>query len=173
VGAKILIDVTPYEECVCRKGANTHDLCEAVLTFSEQGKKVKLVLHPGEEAKALVLDGCVFQDDQLKCDGLFLLRTRNKNFAILVELKGAYEISHAFKQLAYVKKSRKEYRDLVKRFQKDGTGQLIEKTFIVSNGMLSKPEHESLENLHGIRVARVLHCEATTPIPDVRQYLLR
>lgn len=123
-----MINVAPFEHCLCQKMGNTLDLCDAVLTFCEKGKKVKLEIRQNEEAKALVLDGCVFQDNELKCDGLFLFRSGNKKFA--------------------------------------------EKAFIVSNGMLSKPERESLENQHGIRVREVLHCEATTPVPDLRQYLL-
>ncbi|MFZ4524571.1 MAG: hypothetical protein ACOYOE_03245 [Chlorobium sp.] len=147
---------------------NTLDLCDAVLTFSEKGKKVKLVPRNDEEAKALVLDGCVFQDKLARCDGMFLLRSGNKKVIILVELKGAHDIPHAFEQLAYVQKYREEYRLIVDRFRKDGTGQLVEKAFIISNGMLSKPDREREEKKHGIRVREVLHCEATSPVPDLR-----
>ncbi len=171
MGAKEMINVAPFEHCLCQKMGNTLDLCDAVLTFCEKGKKVKLEIRQNEEAKALVLDGCVFQDNELKCDGLFLFRSGNKKFAVLVELKGAHDIPHAFEQIAHVKRCRTEYREMVERFQSDGVGQLVEKAFIVSNGMLSKPERESLENQHGIRVREVLHCEATTPVPDLRQYL--
>ena len=171
MGAKILIDVNPFEECVCCKMPNNYDLCQDILTFSEKGKKVRLVIRPGEEAKALVLDGCVFKDNKLKCDGLFLFQKGNKKFALLVELKGAHNIAHAFQQLAYVQKSRKEYLQLVDRFQRDGVGKLTEKAFIVSNGQLTKTEQESLENQYGIRVTSVLLCEATSPIPDLSKYL--
>jgi hypothetical protein len=168
-----LIDVFPYEECVCLKMNNTHELCEARLTFSEQGKKIKLSIRNDEEAKALVLDGCVFKDDLPKCDGMFLWRCGNKKFAILVELKGAHHIPHAFGQLSYVKNSRKEYRKLVELFRKNGPGQLYEKAFIISNGMLDKPSLEHLENKFAIRVNALVHCEATSPIPDLRPYLMQ
>ena len=88
-----MIDVTPFEECVCRKMPNNYDLCQDILTFSEKGKKVRLVIRPGEEANALVLDGCVFKDNKLKCDGLFLFQKGNKKFALLVELKGTKIVS--------------------------------------------------------------------------------
>jgi hypothetical protein len=47
----------------------------------------------------------------------------------------------------------------------------IERAFIVSNGFLTKPEKEKLENQHRIRVEAILHCEGATPVPDLRQYL--
>lgn len=166
-----MIDVAPYEHCVCRGMGNRLALCDGALIFSEQGKKVRLAVKSGEEAKALVLDGCVFMDNKLKCDGLFLYRGATKKVAMLVELKGASEIPHAFKQLAYVRRSRPEYRQLIDQFAADGAGQVIEKAIIVSNGILNKPEHEALEKQYNIRVAAILHSEATSPMPDARQYL--
>ena len=62
----------------------------------------------------------------------------------LVQLKGASDIAHAFAQLA----------------------------FVVTNGLLSRPEKERLEKHHGMRVQEVLHCEASTPIPDLRSRIL-
>jgi len=168
-----LIDVTPYEQCVCLKMNKTHELCDDRLTFSEQGKQIKLGIRKGEEAKALVLDGCVFTDDLPKCDGMFLFKSRNRKFAILVELKGAHDIPHAIEHLAYTQKLRHEYQQLIKRFHADGQGQLSERAFIVSNGMLSKPVLERLENKFAIRVNALLHCEATSPIPDLRNYVMQ
>lgn len=46
-----------------------------------------------------------------------------------------------------------------------------QKYAIVSNGMLSKPELENLENQYKIRVKKILHCEATTPIPDLKEII--
>lgn len=166
-----MIDVTPYQHCVCRKQANTQALCEAELVFSEQGKKVKLGLKPHENGLALVLDGCVFRDNQLKCDGLFLWCSPSKKAALLIELKGAGDIPHAFAQLAFVQKTRPEYRSLVERLRLVGKGKVAEKAFIISNGQLSKPDREKLEDQYNIRVTAVLHSEATKAIPDVRQYL--
>lgn len=167
-----MIDVMPYDECVCRRMGNAHGLCEAELTFSEKGKKVRLSIRPSEEVKAVVLDDCVFRDNKLKCDGLFLYRSDTKKAALLVELKGAGDIPHAFAQLAYVRKSRPEYRDLVDKLrQTDGPGQVIEKAFIVSSGQLSRPRIETLENQYDIRISALLHSKAISSIPDLRDYL--
>jgi hypothetical protein len=42
---------------------------------------------------------------------------------------------------------------------------------IVSNAQLSKGDREKLENLNGIRVRNILHCEAMTPIPDLKELI--
>jgi hypothetical protein len=42
--------------------------------------------------------------------------------------------------------------------------------FIVTNGMLSKPEREKLEDRYGLRVNEVLKSEPTSKIPDLRVY---
>jgi hypothetical protein len=41
----------------------------------------------------------------------------------------------------------------------------------VSNGMLSKPERERLENQHGIRVNEILYSEPSSKVPDVREWI--
>lgn len=168
-----MIDLTPYAHCVCKRMNNKYDLCDGELGFSEMGKKVKFtVSKPTEEAVAMVLDGCLFKDADLKCDGLFLYRSPNKKAAFLVELKGAGDIAHAFKQLAHVKNSRPEYKDLLERLRTSGgPGKVFEKGFIVSSGMLTRPQIRQLEDQHGIRVAAVLHSEPTKPVPDLRDYL--
>jgi len=151
---------------------NTHSLCDGELSFAENGKKVRLTLkRSDEEAKALVLDGCLFNDQSLKCDGLFLYRNRHTQAALLIELKGSADIPHAVEQLAYVRQHRPAYRRLVERMNADGVGRVMEKAFIVSNGRISKPALERLERHHGIRVTAVLHSEATTPVPELRTYL--
>ncbi len=165
------MNIAPYQHCVCRTYCNTLDLCDGETCFAEQGKKVKLVPRAGEEVVAVVLDGCVFTDNRPKCDGLFLWAGGNRKAAILVELKGAGALPHAFEQLAYVKKNRPEYRQLLDSLNRLPGSRAVEKAFIVSNGMLSKPKKETLENRFGIRVAEVLHCEAATPVPDLRRYL--
>jgi len=167
-----MIDVAPFDDCVCKKMGNRHDLCVSALTLSEKGKSVTLRIRSGEEAKALVLDGCVFMDNSLRCDGLYLYKKGNKRYALLVELKGACDIPHGFEQLAYVKKHRQEYRQIVDDFWAEAGGvQPIEKAFLVSNGSLSKPELESLEKRYCIRVTPLFNREATSPIPDLGEYL--
>ena len=165
------MNISPYQHCVCQKFNNTHDLCTSEWCFSEQGKQVRLVPQSDETVMAVVLDGCVFNDDEPKCDGLFLFASPSRKAAILIELKGAGSLPHAFEQLAYVKHRRAEYRELLATLNQMPGPKALEKAFIVSNGMLTKHKKDALENQHNIRVIEVLHCEATTPIPDLRRYL--
>jgi len=151
--------------------ADTHPICLSEYGFSEEGKKVKLCPKSGEKVMAIVLDGCVFTDNKPKCDGLFLFAASNRKAAVLVELKGAGDIPRAFEQLAYVRTERLEYRDLLNRLNQLPGPKATEKAFIVSNGLLTKPQKENLENQYCIRVESVLHCEASTPVPDLRHYL--
>ncbi|GAA5171544.1 MULTISPECIES: hypothetical protein [Halomonadaceae] len=162
-----------YQDCVCRRMGNTQALCRGELTLGEQGKRIRLTPKAGEQAVAVVLDGCVLRDNQPKCDGLFLWQGNQSNAAVLVELKGAGDIPHAFEQLAYVKRQRPEYRALVKSLRAEaGAGRrVLEKAVVITNGMLSKPDQERLEDHYGIRVMAVLHCEASSPIPELRDHL--
>ncbi|WP_201296883.1 MULTISPECIES: hypothetical protein [Halomonadaceae] len=139
--------------------------------LEEQGKKVSLSLRANEEAKALVLDGCVFTNNAMKCDAMYLFKGHNKKVVVLVELKGAGDIPHAFEQLAYTRFQRAEYSQLKQLLDTSGPGQMAEKAFIVSNGMLSKPAIERLEKAHGIRVGAVLHSEPSSKVPDLREWL--
>ena len=137
-----MIDTAPYQQCECRRRASgkLHSLCDSELSLEENGKKVTLNLHSGEEAKAVVLDGCVFADSEMRCDAVYLFKGNNRKVAALVELKGASGIAHAFEQLAYTKNRRKEYQELKEKLDEAGPGRLREMAFIVTNGMLSKPE---------------------------------
>lgn len=139
--------------------------------MTEQGKSVRMRRHAGERLTTYVLDGCVFTDGRLACDGLFLLEAERRKWAVLVELKGAHHIDHAFRQLAFVRHERAEYRDILETHESEARLDWIEKAFIVSNGMISKPRQEALEREYRIRVSAVLQAEATTPIPDLRGYL--
>ena len=165
------IPVAPYERCVCKKMGNTFSLCDKELTFAEKGKKIRLIPRKDEEAITMVLDGCVFEDNKPKCDGLFLWKGKSRKCAILVELKGAHDIERAFEQIAYVRQQRQEYRDLIEAFKtSERPCMVIEKTVIVSNGMKDINTWEKLENQHGFRASAVLQCEATTPVRDVREF---
>lgn len=148
---------------------NTYALCQSDLTLEEQGKKLCLTLRTHEEAKALVLDGCVFTDNNTKCDAMYLFKAPGKKVVALVELKGAGDIPHAFEQLAYTR-HRRAYAELKQKLDASGPGKLVERAFVVSNGMLSKPEHERLEKLHGIRVSAVLYSEPSSKVPDLREW---
>lgn len=163
--------ITPFEHCQCKKTANQHELCVNHNTFSEQGKQVTFTSYHNETLVSLVLDGCVFTDNKPKCDGLFLFSSRNRKHAVLIELKGSGELPKAFSQLAYVRQQRPEYRSFLSSLNELPGPKAQESAFIISNGMMSKPEKEALENQHRIRVKEILHCEATSPIPDIRKYI--
>lgn len=167
-----MIDLDSYAKCACKRMGNTFPMCKTDLMLEEQGKKVTLTLRVHEEAKALVLDGCVFTDNDIRCDALYLYQGGGKKVMALVELKGANDIPRAFEQLAHTRKRRLEYADLKQRFDSARPGKLVEKAFVVSNGVLTKPEHEHLEKIHGIRVTAVLHSEPVKKIPDLREWLV-
>ena len=165
------MNLTAFERCICRKYGNSFGLCVNAWTFSEKGKSVRLEPKTGEQTVAIALDGCVFTDHQLKCDGVFLWVGPQQKAAVLVELKGASELPHAFAQLAFVKHERLEYQQLLDELRHLPGSKVIEMAFIVSNGALNKPAKEALEERYGIRVKAILHGEATTPIPDLRTYI--
>ena len=164
------ISVAGFDRCVCSGRRHPHRLCDGELAFEEKGKKIRLSPKSEEDGVAIVLDGCVFDDDETKCDGLFLWkRATSKKCAILVELKGAHDIEHAFEQIAYVRGNRPEYRKIVDAFRSDpGTSTVLEKAVIVSNGMIGGRKLEKYEEQYGIRVRAVLDSDATTRMTDVR-----
>lgn len=165
-----MIDPHPYQHCECLRMGNQYLVCQSALSLEEQGKKVTLSLRANEEAKALVLDGCVFTDNHTKCDALYLFKASNRKVAALIELKSAGDIPHAFKQLAYTRQQRPEYKQLIQQLDQVGPGLLLEKAFIVTNGMLSKPERERLENQHGIRITEILQSEPSRKVPNLRDW---
>lgn len=158
--------------CVCSKYPDNLPTCDGPYGLKEQGKKVRLVPKAGEQAWALVLDGCVFQDSQIKCDGALIWSNKSRTVVCLVELKGAGDIAHAFAQLAFVWHKRPAFHQLLADLERQGGVKPVVKAFVVTNGLLSRPEKERLEKHHGVRVQEVLHCEASTPIPDLRSRIL-
>lgn len=163
-----MINTGDFENCVCRGRGNPHNLCDGPLTFQEKGKKVKLTPKIGEEARAIVLDGCVCDDDKPRCDGLFLFRNNQKRAIVLVELKGVH-IDQAFEQLAWTRYHRKEYREIRELFTKNAPAK--ELAFVVSNYIPTKRELIHLEKENKIRVKQILHSEATKPLPELRKHL--
>jgi len=91
-------------------------------------------------------------------------------FSFLVELKGVKDISKAFYQLSFTR-NRPEYKEIIYKFKQIDNVKVYEKFIIVSNGMLSKTDLEKLENQYKVRVRSLLHCAATTPIPDLKDVL--
>jgi len=165
-----MIDLNPWQACVCKKFDNLPKQCQGEYTISEQGKSIRLIPRSGEHALAIVLDGCVMKDNDPKCDALFLYMSRTRKYSFLVEIKGAGDIRKAFHQLSHTSK-RTEYEDILNRFRQTDGKPVVPKFAVVSNGMLSKPVLERLEKHYQIRVKKILHCEATTPVPDLKSLI--
>jgi hypothetical protein len=166
-----MIDIGRFESCVCTRRGQPDEMCSGPFSFEEKGEKVRLQPQGrDEEAKAVVLDQCVFRDNNPRCDGLFLFRRQHRYWMILVELKGTH-LDDAVRQLAATKHNRPEYREIKKIIGAGARGQLTELAFIVSSAMLSRPVIQRLENQNNISIKDILHSTATTPIPDLRNNL--
>lgn len=165
-----MIDIGKYENCVCKHRGQPHKSCDGVLSVTEKGKKVMLMPKPGEEAKVLVADGCIFNDTKPKCDALFILKHQHKSFIILVELKGT-NLNDAVEQLAYTKYNRNEYVELITMLRGQNNQPVRELAFIVSNYMPTKREIHDLEKSANIRIRQILYSDAIKPIPDLRDHI--
>jgi len=168
-----MIDLEELEkECICKKMGNIRKECRNEYTVSEQSKSIKLERKNARESVlAIIIDGCIIKDNEPKCDALFLYEKETGKYSFLVELKGAGDIEKAFRQLSYTRDNRNEYKNIIERFKSLDNKKVNQKFVIVSNGMLSKPKLETLEKANKIRVKEVLHCEATTPIPDLKELI--
>ncbi len=153
--------------CVCTSNGNPCKLCCDSLCFEEKGKHVKLIPRKAERATALALDQCVFRDNNLKCDGLFILLQPNRSCVLLVELKGV-DIAHAYEQIAYVLNSRPEYRQILDHVRANATGRLVQKSFIVSNGVLGAKDKRKLERIWSIRPVLIAGQKPADKAPDLR-----
>lgn len=170
------VNLAPFGHCSCNRmrSGKAPTLCAGRYVFMEEGKATRFTPRRQEEVEAVVLDDCVFQDKELRCDGLFLWRQARRGgqkIAALVELKGSGDLPHAFAQLAHVQKNRRHYQQLLDVLNDEPGGHAREKAVIVTNGQLKKTDQERLEREHGIRVAVVQHREPTRPIPDLREQL--
>ena len=165
-----MIELEVFNDCVCQSNKNPVDLCAGILTMQEKGKSVKLTPKNGEEAIALVLDGCIIKNNRPSCDGLFLLKAPHKKWMIPVELKGTH-FYDAFQQLATTIKELPEFEKLFNIFKANEPTKVAIHAFVVSNAMINIREKEKLEKPHGIRVKNILHSIATKPIPDIRKFL--
>jgi len=153
--------------CVCASNGIPCTLCCDSLCFEENGKHVKLIPRKAERATALALDQCIFRDNDLKCDGLFVLSQPNKSYVLLVELKGV-DIPHAYEQIAYVLNSRAEYRHILDHVRSNTTGSLVQKSFIVSNGVLGAKDKRKLERVWSIRPVLIAGQKPADKAPDLR-----
>ena len=153
--------------CACISSRNPCSLCCGNLCFQEKGKHVKLIPRSGEQAIALVLDQCVFKDNYLKCDGLFVLSQINKSYILFVELKGT-DIQHAYEQISYVLTSRSEYSAIVNHVRANFAGTLVQKSFIVTNGAIGAKDKKKLEKTWKIRPALITEQKPAAKAPDLR-----
>jgi hypothetical protein len=151
--------------------SNNPSLCDGPYTFSEQGKKVKMEPRGrAEQVVAIMLDRCVFKDQDLKCDGLFLFCGPNKAAAVLVELKGV-DIERAFDQLAHVRRERPQYKTFVAELTRQCDSRTQELAFIISSSLRSPLEKEKLEERYAMRVKAILHSAASLKVPDLRAWI--
>ena len=167
-----MIDLDDKNHCICPKirVADTPDECITQYTISEQGKSITLKPKNNQEiVLAIVTDQCIIKDKHTKCDALYLYKKTNNKYSFLLELKGAGDIEKAFKQLSYTRDNREQYKEIIKKFYEVDNKNVEEKFVIVSNGTLEKTRLEELENFYKIRVKKILHSEATTPIPDLKE----
>ncbi len=168
-----MIDLGSKNHCICPKFKkdDTPKECVDQYTIREKGKSITLEPKSKENVLVIVIDQCLITDNNIKCDALFLYKTQTKKYSFLVELKGAGEIEKAFKQLSYTRDSRKEYKNVIEKFYGIDNKKVIERFAIVSNGTLEKTKLEELEYEYNIRVKKILHCEATSPIPDLKELI--
>ena len=164
-----MIDLGVHDPCICQNYKNELDQCVDAYTVREGGKSVKLIPYKKESAMTIILDGCVMQDNETKCDALFLYAKENRKFSFLVELKGAGDLPKAFEQLGYTRHYRQEYSEIIQKLNELPGNKAKELFVIVSNGQMTKPEQERLENEHRVRVKKILYCEGNAKIPDLRE----
>lgn len=87
-----MIDLGDKSHCICQRFHNAQAMCVNEHTIREKGKSVKLTPAIGEQAMAIIMDGCMIQDNEPKCDALFLYQGTTKKYSFLVEIKGKTEI---------------------------------------------------------------------------------
>ena len=167
-----MLDLGDKNHCICKMYENTQSECIDNYSIEEKGKKVQLKpKNNTEKSIVMIVDQCLITDNNTKCDALFLFQSISKKVSFLTELKGAGDIPKAFKQLDYTSKNRDAYKEVIKKFTDIDKKRVMEKFIIVSNGFLDKSKKEELEEDHNIRITAILHSEATTPIPNLREYI--
>ena len=159
-----------YIRCVCIRNGEPHALCSGAYGLRENGMEVCLKPHHGEDACAIVVDGCLVSDRDVnpRCDGIFLLKQPNKKWVVTVELKGS-DLYHAYEQLNFTRRRRTFYSDLIDAFRNNETTQVFETSFIVSNHLFSSADKARMNLIFRLNVHTILHTSATLPVPDIRQ----
>ena len=157
--------------CICLANKSPCDLCCDGLCFLDQGIRVTIKPKGGEKAVALALDGCIFNDNQTKCDGLYILSQPGQILVLLVELKATH-IDDAYNQISYVVNHRKEYSDVISHARSiTGHGTVREKSFIVTTGSINKRTQQKLEKAFGIRPEVITVEKPASAAPDLRKHI--
>ena len=161
-----------YINCACVRNGEPHALCSGAYGLREKGMEVFLKPLHGEEACALVVDGCLVseRDEFPRCDGIFLLKQPGKKWVITVELKGS-DLYRAYEQLQYTRLSRPFYADIVGEFRNNEPTQLIEYSYIVSSCIVSSAEKARMNHQFNFNVRSILKTSASEPVPDLRKEL--
>jgi hypothetical protein len=158
--------------CICLGNKSPCDLCCGDLCFLDAGIHVVFRPKKNETAVAVALDGCVFKDNQKKCDGMFVLSRSDRIDILLVELKGS-DLADAYEQIAYVLNHRKEYNDVVSRLANltPVKRPVRQSSVIVSTGLIKRNAQQKLEKAWGIRPAIITVQKPAGAAPDLRNTL--
>jgi len=161
-----------YIRCVCIRNGEPHALCSGAYGLRENGMEVCLKPHHGEDACAIVVDGCLVSDRDVnpRCDGIFLLKQPNKKWVVTVELKGS-DLYRAYEQLNFTRRRRTFYSDLIDTFRNNETTQLIEYSYIISNSIVSSAQKARMNLQFNLNVRSILKTSASEPVPDLRKEL--
>lgn len=162
--------LSEFDHCLCISNQRNHSCCASRYSIDEKGKKAKLEPKSGESVWIYAFDGCICTDNQqLKCDALFVLQKRNNHINLLsVELKGT-EWEHGLEQLAYTRKENADY----KRFKEsiDQTSANVnEKSVLITSASVDKAIKKKLETAQGIRLHVFDAFRATNKPVDLQIY---
>ena len=102
--------------------------------------------------------------------GFFSFRKNNKTYILLIELKGAHHIEDAFEQFASVEYEHQEYERLCRHIRENTKGQVIEKCFVITNGVIENAVKAKLEKSWRIKV-RIVTQQKTKRTADLREHL--
>ena len=156
-------------QCICLANKLPCDLCCGDLCFLDAGIHVVFRPKKNEAAVAVALDGCVFTDNQKKCDGMFVLFRSHQIDVLLVELKGSH-LEDAYEQIAYVVNHRQEYADFVSHLASlaPTNRRIRESSVIVSSGKINERDREKMEKAWGVKPEVITAQKPASAAPDLR-----
>lgn len=158
--------------CICLGNKRPCNLCCGDLCFLDVGIHVIFKPKKDENAIAVALDGCVFTDNQKKCDGMFILSRSDRTDLLLVEMKGSH-LEDAYEQIAYVAEHRQEYTDIVAHLASlpPANRPVRTSSVIVTTGLINPRDREKLEKAWGIRPEIITVQKPARAAPDLRTIL--